>query len=209
VAVQRPSPSVLTATVGTRETESVLVLPQNFNGGWSATTTQGSLTPVRINGWQQGFIVAPGARTTVVAEFAPNRLYQFGLYLGAIALLVVLLGAFRASRRGARGPAGGRWIQSPILATAIAVIGGGPPALFAAVAAMVIAKAWSRVEWVVVGSLLAAGVIVALRPFPIHLTSFESPLVQVLVWLSVLTTLWCGRWPRRTRARRMIGRSTK
>jgi len=206
VSVRQTSPSVLTMSVPSLESSSVLVLPQNFNAGWSAKTQDRELTPIRVNGWQQGFIVPAGASAALVAEFGPNRYYQFGLYVGGLLVLVVLLFAFRARHRGPGLQRAG-WAGSAVPATAVAGLLGGPGALLAGFAAILIARRLRRTAWVSFVSALAAGVLVAVRPFPAHSTSFDSWLVQVLVWLAIVVAIWDTWPPRRSRTRRISGRS--
>jgi arabinofuranan 3-O-arabinosyltransferase len=210
VTVERTSPSVLTAFVGERTAESALVLPQNFNAGWTATTSEGSLTPVRVNGWQQGFVLPAGPTTSLVVEFAPNRIYQFGLYLGGLLVLAVMTVVVATSRRATHpSPAqpGARWAESPVVGTVIAVLAGGPPALAAGVVAIIVARRGMRAPRLGVLALLLAALVTVLWPFPEHRTSLDSPVVQALVWMSVLTVLWSGT-PRPARTDRMMGRST-
>lgn len=68
----------------------VIVVPESINPGWTAHTADGvALTPVRINGWQQGWVVPAGAGGAVTLEFASNTPYRVGLF-GGLALLPVL-----------------------------------------------------------------------------------------------------------------------
>jgi arabinofuranan 3-O-arabinosyltransferase len=212
VTVERTSPSVLTAFVGERTADSALVLPQNFNAGWTASTSEGSLTPVRVNGWQQGFLVPAGPQTPLVVEFAPNRIYQFGLYLGSLLVLAVLALVVVTSRRPTDpsfAQPEARWAASPVVGTVIAVLAGGPPALAACVVAIVVARRWVQAAWLGAIALLLAALVTVLWPYPEHRTSLESPVVQALVWTSVVIVLWSGALRRLTRTERMMGRSTK
>ena len=68
----------------------VLVVPESINPGWVARTSAGTrLTPVAVNGWQQGWVVPAGTSGTVTLTFAPNSLYRAGL-AGGLALLPLL-----------------------------------------------------------------------------------------------------------------------
>ena len=62
---------------------ALLVVPENVNAGWRATLGGGELTPVRVDGWMQGYVIPEGDGGQVTLDFAPNRLYQAGLALGA------------------------------------------------------------------------------------------------------------------------------
>lgn len=57
------------------------------------------LDPVRINGWQQGWILPAGGAGTVQVRFAPTAFYQVWLGVGAV-LLLGLGAAFAAVRWG-------------------------------------------------------------------------------------------------------------
>ena len=49
---------------------SYLVVAQNFNIGWKATLDGRTLTPVRVDGWQQAWIVPAGTGGKVQMDFA-------------------------------------------------------------------------------------------------------------------------------------------
>ena len=71
-----------------RATAAVVVVPQNANPGWAAATADGTaLTPVRIDGWQQGGCCQPGRRPWSRPSSGPDRWYRVGLLVGALALL--------------------------------------------------------------------------------------------------------------------------
>ena len=78
----------------------VLAVPESVNPGWTARTGDGSLlSPVTVNGWQQGWVLPPGTAGTVTLAFSSNTLYRAGL-VGGLALLPVLaLLAFLPVRR--------------------------------------------------------------------------------------------------------------
>jgi len=69
----------------------VLAVAQNYNEGWEAYDGSGQkLTPIRIGGWQQGWVLPAGPEQVVTARFMPDRTYRAGLLLGLVALLGVL-----------------------------------------------------------------------------------------------------------------------
>jgi len=76
--------------VSASPTARVLVVPESINPGWRAHAPDGStLTPVTVNGWQQGWVVPPGTSGPIILEFASNTDYRIGLF-GGLALLPLL-----------------------------------------------------------------------------------------------------------------------
>ncbi len=84
---------------------SYLQLHENANPGWRATLNGKELSPVRLDGWQQGWLVPEGEGGTVRLEFAPARWYVGGLIAGGVALLA-LAGLVLWTRRDPREPDG-------------------------------------------------------------------------------------------------------
>ncbi|SDK58872.1 alpha-(1-_3)-arabinofuranosyltransferase domain-containing protein [Streptomyces indicus] len=70
---------------------SYLTMYENFNDGWKATLDGKELSPVRLDGWQQGFLVPDGASGTISLEFEPAQIYEIGLIAGAVAVLLLVL----------------------------------------------------------------------------------------------------------------------
>ena len=105
---------------------SYLEVHQNYNQGWAATLDGKALTPVRLDGWQQGFVLPAGSGGTITLSFRPAESYHLALVvsLAAIVLLLALTGWSFLSRRirsrpdGSRPAAGG---------AALAVPGGATP----------------------------------------------------------------------------------
>ena len=62
-----------------RRGRGLLVVPENVNAGWRATLDGHRLTPVRVDGWKQGYLLPEGEGGRVTLDFTPNRLYQGGL----------------------------------------------------------------------------------------------------------------------------------
>ena len=92
-----------TVTVST-EGRALLVVHENFNAGWQAGLGGQRLTAVRVDGWQQAFLLPAGSSGTVKLSYAPDRPYKAGLLAGALAVVALLALAWR--RRPPRtGPA--------------------------------------------------------------------------------------------------------
>lgn len=78
----------------------VVVVPESVNPGWSAhTPDDATLTPVIVNGWQQGWVVPAGAHGTITLSFASNGPYRAGLITGLALLPLLLLMALLPARR--------------------------------------------------------------------------------------------------------------
>jgi len=75
-----------------RAQPGMLVLSHNANPGWVATDGQGQALPsVRVNGWQQGWVLPAGAATVVHTRYAPQPWYAAGLAVGGVAFLALLV----------------------------------------------------------------------------------------------------------------------
>jgi len=78
---------------------SYLELHQNANPGWSATLGGKQLTPARLDGWQQGFIIPAGTGGVVTLTFKPVKFYHVWIILSAAGALGLLLAAIAGRRR--------------------------------------------------------------------------------------------------------------
>ncbi|MGX1880601.1 alpha-(1-_3)-arabinofuranosyltransferase domain-containing protein [Streptomyces sp. NPDC055287] len=76
-------------TVGAGEA-SYLQTYENANAGWEATLNGRKLPSVRLDGWQQGWLVPDGAGGEVRMEYKPARVYEAGLIGGAVALAALV-----------------------------------------------------------------------------------------------------------------------
>jgi arabinofuranan 3-O-arabinosyltransferase len=80
--------------------QRVLVVPESINPGWTARLADGTvLTPVTVNGWQQGWVLPVGSSGPVVLAFASNTPYRIGLFGGLAMLPILALLAFWPVRR--------------------------------------------------------------------------------------------------------------
>ncbi|MGW5258638.1 alpha-(1-_3)-arabinofuranosyltransferase domain-containing protein [Streptomyces sp. NPDC004012] len=127
-------------------TASYLTTYENYNKGWEATLNGKKLTPVRLDGWQQGWRIPAGAGGTVKLSYAPSTTYQAGLIGGGVG--VAALASFTLWRRRSPNPDGpsapvpgpGVWLGTVALTLAGIVIA-GPFALLVPLLALV---AWRR-----------------------------------------------------------------
>ncbi len=109
-------------------TDQLLVVPESSNIGWRAKSVgAGELTPVVVNGWQQGWIVPAGTSGPVVLDYPSNKWYRLGIFGGLFLLIPLVFCAFRRSS-AARCPAPRPWRRSAVgwvaLVAASAVIAG-------------------------------------------------------------------------------------
>ena len=69
---------------------SYLEVHENFNPGWAATLNGRALTSVRLDGWQQGFVVPAGAGGAITLTFRPAGTYHVVLVASLVAAFVLL-----------------------------------------------------------------------------------------------------------------------
>ncbi|QNI05297.1 DUF3367 domain-containing protein [Mycobacterium kubicae] len=117
----------------------VLVVPESINPGWVARTASGvRLTPVAVNGWQQGWAVPAGDPGAITLTFASNSVYRAGLAVGLALLPLLAVLALRRRRRPDESPPTQPWAPGPWVAVAAiaagAVIAGVSGALVVAAA---------------------------------------------------------------------------
>jgi len=100
---------------------------ENYNDGWKATLGGKELTPVRLDGWQQGWRIPAGAGGAVKLSYGPATTYEGGL-IGGAAGLAVLVGLVVWRRRAANPdppqpvPAPpGPWLGTVVL-TAVGIV---------------------------------------------------------------------------------------
>jgi hypothetical protein len=87
---------------------SYLEVHENYNPGWAAGLDGRALTPVRLDGWQQGFVVPAGAGGTITMTFRPAGTYHLVLILSLLAVVVLLALAAWSFLRRPRRPRRGR-----------------------------------------------------------------------------------------------------
>jgi arabinofuranan 3-O-arabinosyltransferase len=146
----------------------VIVVPESINPGWTATTETGiTLTPVPVNGWQQGWQVPAGTSGTVTLSFPSNALYRAGLAGGLALLPVLLLLALLPARRTVpdtpvRPWAPGVWAVGAAAVAGWMISGVVGAAVFAGAAAtLYLIRGRPRAEKAVTLGAVSAGLILA------------------------------------------------
>ena len=113
-------------------TERVLVMRENTNPGWQARTADGTrLSPITLDGWQQGFIVPAGVGGEIVIEFVVDTYYRQAIFGGLGVLLVLIVVALIPNRRrgrhavdAVRVPGPGRVLTAIVGTLSLIVVGG-------------------------------------------------------------------------------------
>ncbi|MEU7058670.1 alpha-(1-_3)-arabinofuranosyltransferase family protein [Streptomyces sp. NPDC046197] len=103
---------------------------ENYNDGWRATLDGRTLSPVRLDGWQQGWRIPAGAGGVVKLSYEPATTYERGL-IGSGVALAALAGLVLWRRREPNpdapqppAPLPGPWLGTVALTLVGAVIAG-------------------------------------------------------------------------------------
>ncbi|MDT0377356.1 alpha-(1-_3)-arabinofuranosyltransferase family protein [Streptomyces sp. DSM 42041] len=117
---------------------------QNVNEGWRATLNGEELTPLRLDGWQQGFLVPEGGNGLITLEYEPAPWYTASLFAGGAGIAVLL--GLALFRRRAGEPLGEddpaavprpSWVLGTLVLTSVMVLVSGPYALVVPALALV------------------------------------------------------------------------
>ncbi|MCX2971230.1 MULTISPECIES: alpha-(1-_3)-arabinofuranosyltransferase domain-containing protein [Streptomyces] len=137
------------------------------NEGWAATLDGEELSPVRLDGWQQGFLVPEGAGGTITLEYRPAAWYTGGMVAAVVGVLV--LAALALVRRrdvderaGAVPPPAPGWLLGSGALTLVLALVAGPYALVVPAVALL---AWWRPGLLVplaVGAMALGGAVAVL-----------------------------------------------
>ncbi|CCK30278.1 coagulation factor 5/8 type domain-containing protein [Streptomyces davaonensis JCM 4913] len=109
---------------------SYLTTYENFNDGWRAELNGKELTPVRLDGWQQGWRIPAGEGGTVKLSYEPSVTYEAGLIGSGVALAALVgLGLWRRREPNPDEPQPvpplpGLWLGTVALTLVAAVIAG-------------------------------------------------------------------------------------
>ncbi|MGY1727363.1 alpha-(1-_3)-arabinofuranosyltransferase family protein [Geodermatophilus sp. SYSU D01062] len=160
--------------VAARDEPTLLVVPENTNPGWRATLDGEVLDTVAVDGWQQGYVLPPGAAGTVTLDFLPGTAYRAALTAGAAAVLLLVLLAVLPVRRPRPVPAPGRRgrggqvlvVLAAVAGTALAggVVGLGLLAVAVAAGAALRTRRAAVLGGVAAGAVAVAGVLLLVVP---------------------------------------------
>ncbi|MFI6803600.1 alpha-(1-_3)-arabinofuranosyltransferase family protein [Streptomyces luteogriseus] len=145
---------------------SYLTTYENFNDGWKATLDGKELTPVRLDGWQQGWRVPAGAGGSVTLSYEPATTYDAAL-IGSGAGIAVLLGLALWRRRAPNPdaaqpapPLPGLWLGTVAL-TLVGVVIAGWFALLVPALALLAARRHALLVPIAFAALAGAGIAAA------------------------------------------------
>lgn len=148
-----------------------LEVHQAYNRGWTATLDGTTLTPIRLDGWQQGFLVPAGTGGLITLSFPPGTAYRDVLIGAGIGVVVlVVLAVLPARRRRALAPAprsassavpNQRWWLAALLVVTLlfVVIGGWAAVVVPLLAALGFVRP-AALPWVAGAGALGAGICV-------------------------------------------------
>ncbi|MBX9395320.1 DUF3367 domain-containing protein [Streptomyces sp. TRM72054] len=145
---------------------SYLTTYENFNDGWKATLNGEELTPVRLDGWQQGWRIPAGAGGTIKLSYEPSTTYEAGLIgsgVGLAGLVGLVLWRRRAPNPDAPQPVPptpGLWLGTVAL-TLVGVVIAGWFALLVPVLAVLAYRRHALLVPVAFVALAGAGVVAA------------------------------------------------
>jgi arabinofuranan 3-O-arabinosyltransferase len=79
--------------------QAYVEIHENFNTGWVATLNGQPLTAIRLDGWQQAFIVPAGQGGLIKLRYTPATIYHGGLIAAGAALVMLAVVAIVPGRR--------------------------------------------------------------------------------------------------------------
>ncbi|GHB00224.1 alpha-(1-_3)-arabinofuranosyltransferase domain-containing protein [Streptomyces chryseus] len=157
-------------TVGAGEA-SYLQTYENANAGWQATLNGRELPSLRLDGWQQGWLIPEGEGGEVRMEYKPARVYEAGLIGGALALAALAALALYRRRTEAQPtsptppapPAPGSVLGLAALTVTLALTAGLLAALLIPLLALVAHFRHTLLPLVALLAMTAAGTVAALQ----------------------------------------------
>ncbi|MEV0121440.1 alpha-(1-_3)-arabinofuranosyltransferase [Streptomyces sp. NPDC050703] len=190
---------------------SYLTTYENVNDGWKATLNGKELSSLRLDGWQQGWLVPEGEGGTVKLTYEPSTTYEIGLILAAVGVLALIALAVLWRRETdedapAPAPPAPGLILGTVALTLVAVVIAGPFALLVPALALL---AWWRHALLVpiaFAAMAGAGIAAATGAGGAAAASDEGafgPVAQLLALIALFAALVSGT--ERTARRRGTG----
>lgn len=90
VKIDSWSPETRVISVGAGTDQEILTIRQNYNIGWSAQLNGHPLTSVRVDGWQQGYLIPPGSGGTVQMSYGADSWYRLSLLFGLFLVFAII-----------------------------------------------------------------------------------------------------------------------
>ncbi|MEV6170240.1 alpha-(1-_3)-arabinofuranosyltransferase [Streptomyces sp. NPDC051954] len=182
---------------------------ENYNDGWKATLNGDELSPVRLDGWQQGWRIPAGAGGTVKLSYEPATTYDAAL-IGSGVAVAALVGLVLWRRRAPNPdepqpvpPPPGLWLGTVALTLVGAVIAGWFALLVPALAllahrrhALLVPIAFVALAGAAIAAAVGAG-----QPVGAEEGAF-GPAAQLLALIGLFAGLVSVREPRERRERR-------
>lgn len=218
-ALRMASPVAGELVFPAQEARSLVVVRQNVNPGWSASTEDGQqAAPAVVDGWQQGWWVPEGT-DRMELRFVPDATYRIALAAGATLLALLLAGVLLTRRRRSSTPALGDRVASWVVPVAgfvtlglvagwwgigCGVVGSGTALL---------ARRWLSIEavtWMCAVPLVTSALVYWWRPLGSDdgwAGALSAPQLLAALSLGALVSIEVGHAGRMLRKRR-TGRST-
>ncbi|UTH97460.1 alpha-(1-_3)-arabinofuranosyltransferase domain-containing protein [Streptomyces rimosus] len=139
---------------------------ENANAGWRATLNGRELSPVRLDGWQQGFLIPAGESGMVRLTYAPSTTYDLGLFGGALGIALLIGSALvRRTRRTPpepQAPPAPSWVLGVVALTVVVALASGPYAVIVPLLALVARFRHGLLVPLALLAMLGAGITAAL-----------------------------------------------
>lgn len=82
--------------------QRVLIVPESENSGWQARAGDTELTPIVVNGWQQGWIIPAGYSGAIDLSFPLDQPYRWSIGIGLALVALLFVATFLPARRPVR-----------------------------------------------------------------------------------------------------------
>ena len=152
--------------------DTVFVVRENANLGWSARLADRTLEPLLIDGWAQGWVIPAGMQGTIDLTFEPQQTFRSCLTVGGLAAVVLLVLAAASSRSRRNATQVVPVLDSRPNALGHVLVGTGLIIMAGAAGAVAAAIAWGTFRWrrlaVPTAAGLAAGAVswTLIAPWP-------------------------------------------